>query len=148
MDSKQYASFIRAVELQTVTLATASVRREWSKPEIPHAFVELDVKPRTMEVQDDFFRIRVTFLVSTRTSEMKDSDPVFTLKFSLDLTYSVASLDMHAANPKQKKEVLAYFIRRNVPMNVWPYAREFISSMTVRMGLPALVIATYKVNAQ
>ena len=37
------------------------------------------------------------------------------------------------------------FLSRNVPVNVWPYARELISTMATRLGYPALLIPPYVV---
>ena len=42
-------------------------------------------------------------------------------------------------------EIKDIFLTNNPPLNIWPYAREAISSMTTRMGLPPLIIEPYKV---
>ena len=40
---------------------------------------------------------------------------------------------------------IKFFAQRNVTVNIWPYARELISSLTTRMGYPTLIIEPLKV---
>jgi hypothetical protein len=37
-------------------------------------------------------------------------------------------------------EVISGFLSRHIPLHVWPYVRELVSSMTLRMGLPPLML--------
>lgn len=60
------------------------------------------------------------------------------LKFELRAVYKFESIEEY-----EDKYILK-FIERNIPVNIWPYAREIISSITTRIGYPALVISPYK----
>ena len=42
-------------------------------------------------------------------------------------------------------ELKQRFVERNVPVNVWPYIREIVATMTAKMGLPPLVLPTLKI---
>lgn len=39
------------------------------------------------------------------------------------------------------------FADRNAVFNAWPYWREFVQSMTVRMGLPALTLPVFRIRS-
>lgn len=41
----------------------------------------------------------------------------------------------------------AAFADRNAVFNAWPYWREFVQSMTVRMGLPALTLPVFRIRS-
>lgn len=57
------------------------------------------------------------------------------------LVYSFTDL-----NPLElEEELVLRFINTNVPLNVWPYARSAVTAATAQMGLPPLVLETYKV---
>lgn len=60
------------------------------------------------------------------------------LKFELRAIYKFNSIEDY------EDDYILMFIERNVPINIWPYAREIISSITTRIGYPALVISPYK----
>lgn len=61
------------------------------------------------------------------------------LEFELRVIYKLDDID------KYEDEYILKFIEINLPINIWPYAREIISSMTTRIGYPVLVISPYKV---
>ncbi len=42
------------------------------------------------------------------------------------------------------EDFVEIFKNRNVPVNTWPYFREFIQNMTQRMNLPALTLPLLK----
>ena len=42
-------------------------------------------------------------------------------------------------------DLIRQFLTRNIPINVWPYIRETVSSLTGKMGLPPLLIPTLKI---
>jgi preprotein translocase subunit SecB len=56
------------------------------------------------------------------------------------LTYDVGDHQFDQAN-------LDAFAALNGMFNLWPYVREFVQSMTVRMGLPALTLPVHRPGA-
>lgn len=63
---------------------------------------------------------------------------MLSLEFELRVIYKLDDID------KYEDEYILKFIEINLPINIWPYAREIISSMTTRIGYPVLVISPYK----
>lgn len=58
----------------------------------------------------------------------------FEIEFTYCIEYTKTELD------KFDEAYIKLFTERNVPVNIWPYARELISSLTTRMGYPTLII--------
>lgn len=63
----------------------------------------------------------------------------FEIDFTYCIEYTKTELD------KFDEAYIKFFVQRNVPVNIWPYARELISSLTTRMGYPTLIIEPLKV---
>lgn len=65
---------------------------------------------------------------------------MFLIEVELIAEYNISSI---------KKEIpdaiYQQFIQNNVPVNIWPYAREAIQSGTTKMGYPPLTIRPYRV---
>ena len=99
--------------------------------EVRYAFqskVESNKEEKTISVIDHF----QLFVQKEGVTNLKDS----TVKLSADylLLYSVSSWDGIL------DEHLEAFGKMNGIYNGWPYWREFVQSMTTRMGLPALAL--------
>lgn len=75
-------------------------------------------------------------------------------KFALDIDYeekNMLSLEFELRVIYELDDIANYedeyilkFIEINLPVNIWPYAREIISSITTRIGYPVLVISPYR----
>jgi len=66
-----------------------------------------------------------------------NEESVVSFNFVLNVKYTLEDAS------KYDDIYIEEFINRNLPINVWPYARETISSITTRIGFPALVIEPY-----
>lgn len=106
---------------------------------------DIGFKSGRVEYDSGFLRLRGSFAVNGTVSEEHPVDYLFSLMFDVDLVYSVKDFDTENMSEEELDEMLSAFEHRNVPLNAWPYAREFASSMSVRMGFPALVLPAYKV---
>lgn len=88
------------------------------------------------------FRVRA----NSKETEGEESTQVFLLEFDIEARYSIKSgTEAPSQDFAKYKQELERFASHNLPINIWPYAREFVSSMTVRMGFPPLFIGVYKV---
>lgn len=61
-----------------------------------------------------------------------------TIKFSYRVQYIIKDLN------KYPEEYIKFFMNRNIPVNIWPYARETISSITNKIGYPTINIKPYR----
>jgi len=73
--------------------------------------------------------VTVAFRLAINYDGSEDSDPALFLSARYGLHYRVSE-------PTARKHLEAV-IKRVALLNVWPYWRELVQSLTVRMGLPA-----------
>jgi len=59
---------------------------------------------------------------------------------NISVTYC---LNMHSKE-NFTKEFLEVYQKTSLPLNVWPFVREFINNMTARMNLPPLTLPLFK----
>lgn len=64
----------------------------------------------------------------------EQSQAVFTILVTLEANYTIDHLATFPDN------ALEMFANTNVVLNLWPYLRELVASLTVRMGYPALLL--------
>jgi len=137
-----YSELIKHVELEDIQLINLNCRK-YNVEELKRSItIEIRTKNEVESFTEQQLLINVSFKVIGHEAD-KDENRLFEIDFTFTLKYSLLE-----NNEKFNEEVIDLFVKNNVPLNVWPYARELISSITVRMGLPALVIGTYKILPQ
>lgn len=139
---KRYAELIDGVELLDIYLGSAQFKR--------HAFPDPERFP---DVKATFSGGKtscshcdgelcvdqdVRFLLEEVSKDKKSSRKIFELKGSFTLVY-------HTISPMDD-EIFELFKKRNVPVNLHPYARELIQSMMTRAGLPSFILPALKIK--
>ncbi|MED4019140.1 protein-export chaperone SecB [Sutcliffiella cohnii] len=76
-------------------------------------------------------------LVKVRAKINKDT--IFIIEVELIAEYDTTQIEKEITN-----NVYEAFIENNVPVNLWPYAREAIQSGSTKMGYPPLTIKPYR----
>ncbi|SCL21223.1 hypothetical protein GA0070616_2239 [Micromonospora nigra] len=95
---------------------------------------------------DDFFILEIEYeveiqeLVDGISSEDAQPRKLATIAFKLGSLYR---LDVNGRNPPEGAELYS-FSKTTGTIALYPYAREFVQSMSSRMGLPPLTLATFK----
>lgn len=87
-------------------------------------------------VADGLLTVRLLFSVDVVTRP--DGDSLFSLGFTYRVEYQFDHIELFA------QDMIELFVRSNVAINIWPFARELISSLTTRMGYPALLVEPLK----
>ena len=93
-----------------------------------------------LESHDEAESIIAIGLIQAKASI--EEDIVFLIDVEILAEYDASEMDKPLT-----EEILLRFLQHNVPVNVWPYAREIIHTGTTRMGYPPLVIKPYRVFA-
>lgn len=140
-----YDILIENIEFENITLVRSSVtcykmvqERNNSAPEKANkANVQLKFSTKEFDVLGGIFFVPVTFQVE---ATIDDHEKLFSIEFEMILYYSLK--DINSLDDKRK--LLEKFIENNVPINFWPYAREYVSDLTMRMGFPPLYIPMFK----
>jgi len=142
VDAGVYSQFISAVELQDVVLNSLTLSRYWKEKDFPSS-PEVELKYRMKDPQLDGGVLYIECDFRIKATNQLSNERIFLTNFTYALIYNVKS---EPSFGEEIKEMAQEFARVNALVHVWPYARELTSSLTVRMGMPALVIGTYKVN--
>lgn len=128
VDPRTYNAFVRGVDLDSVVLAAAQITSGAARPNARSTKVKLGADI-TLDSSDE--RGFTALAVLTASFDQAD-ETLGTITASFRLAY-------RSAEPITEP-ILREFGQRNVRANVWPYAREFIQSMTQRMGWPSFVL--------
>lgn len=157
MDNVKYNKLIESIEIKKIELLSLKCHQntnfESKKKSNVDIGISSDVEEFYMKGLDlyVYFNFEITAFHNNDydqkdelTSEnINPEDVLFNISFVLKLKYSLELDDVKDIMIELEKEI-NLFIEKNVPINAWPYARETISSITTRMGFPALVIPPFK----
>lgn len=138
----RYDELIDGIELLDIYLGSAQFKR--------HAFPDPDAYP---EVKASFTTGKssykacdrelcidqeVIFLLEEVTENQKKTRKMYDLKGVFTLIYHISG--------EMDDEIFELFKKRNIPVNLHPYARELIQNMMQRAGLPSFVLPTFKIK--
>lgn len=120
------------LRIMNIHLAESNCRRDLSfKPKQAHVDINIEIKAMN-STKDGLLPFACRFLLTgTDTDQDKES-------FKLDITLvAVYSKKSDYQPSKKEKEV---FGLTNAVFNVWPYLREHVQSMMIKMNLTAFVL--------
>ena len=128
VDPRSYNAFVRGVELRAVTLTSAAVSATRERPKVGSTKVTFgaDIILESSDAQGFTALATITASFSETGAERGSIAATFRLTYTSDEAMT--------------DTLWRDFGPRNVRANVWPYAREFIQSMTQRMGWPSFVL--------
>ena len=129
-----YAAFIRQIELLHIWLHSAHVANMHGPDTPEHVSIQVDSDARC-EARSSGFRAFQCYKLRFQTTD--------TLLAEVEATFG---LDF-ASNESMTDGLFALFGEVNLPVNTWPYLREFVATVLGRMGwtvvtLPALKVGT------
>jgi len=144
--SRVALELIHLVECEAeLNVDLADVSPDWSS----QAYVAFDTHP--FDEPDDLssFRTRADFLAvyvvgfdaqeATDLPDFSEAPPSVYVHGTFALAYEMS-------DPQGiSNEDISHFAFANSTLHAWPYWRELAQSMTTRMGIPPLVIGTYKI---
>jgi hypothetical protein len=78
------------------------------------------------------------------TSPPDDANPAIMIRCKLQLIYEVVSGDMPTTEEVAAQEPA---ITAMISFQAWPYIREYVHAMTLRMGLPPLILQPLVIQA-
>lgn len=76
-------------------------------------------------------------------SSIAEEKTLFKILFILTIDYRIL-IDSFENITSDYESEIERFINKNALINAWPYARELTSTLTTKMGYPALIIPLYK----
>jgi len=156
-----YGEFLKCVEIDYILLRSLVTERVPWRLVPKKAKFEVDITggEEVETVSENHIVIEVRLSIETKqsanhqeTNGNEASDrTVFTIECSFEMGYSLSlspSLKRELSSLEDDgtylKKIVELFARRNCRLNVWPYVREIVQSITTRMGFPPLIIPLYK----
>lgn len=139
LDPQVYNSFIKEIEIRNITLNSLNIHdvNENLSEEIQLS-LSLKFDNSEFKIEDDFLNIYSKFFVTVENENDGTIEKGFNIEFTYKLEYYIENIERFS------EEYIHLFTTKNVPVNVWPYARELISSLTTRIGYPTLIIEPLK----
>lgn len=132
MTPQVYNAFINGVDLVSVRLSGAEIRAR-STPERKQLLPSVEQTSRF--VNEDGHVVLFHELTFSGKYEDEDESAVV-IRAEFEVRYSTAE--------RMTKEMFSEFRQRNLPLNTWPYFREFVHAALARAGWPVLVLPVYK----
>lgn len=140
MDTQRYKKFIENMEIMAINLKELKVTDVNLKVDRDALTVTVGYDDKGYQKNGEELEVFPCFLIEVESDSNKES------AFKIEIQYSVL---YHIENLMQfGEEYIDIFLNTNVPVNIWPYGREFISSLTTKMGFQPLLIKPMVVNAK
>lgn len=137
MSSVAYRRLVESVELDELALLVFEHHRE------AEAHPPFKVSSEFTTSLEDCPDGKITALANFHLKAVSDAtnSEEMLMKMVWQLIYSFSCGEDLEVDIELKQK----FVERNVPVNVWPYIREIVATMTAKMGFPPLVLPTLKI---
>ncbi|ABA88047.1 hypothetical protein Pcar_0790 [Syntrophotalea carbinolica DSM 2380] len=139
---KKYSEFIGSIELVDIYLSSTQYKRlAFPDPKIyPKFTANFGLGKVASKLKNEFLEINqeINFSVEEVSEDEKKTRKVFDLKAKYLLLYHTEM--------KADEDLLEMFQKRNVPMNLHPFARELIQSSMAKTGLPPFTLPVLKIK--
>lgn len=130
------------VEIETVRLLESNAWCRAVREELP-GNVDIGIRPiSTLDRKKGTVLVRVHLVVSAQYDTSESTEEPLRIEATFLLQYRLAS------TAGLRKENVEAFGELNGVFNVWPYWREYVQSMTTRMGLPSLTMPSLKLSGR
>jgi preprotein translocase subunit SecB len=131
-----YRELINSIEIKKINLLELNMKRFWDQP---NERLDVQVHPSFDLISFNRNTIETQAKISIKTI-LEESEEVF---FSIDAVYQVI-YEIEEEIENVNEEIIELFVNQNLPINIWPYIRELVSTNTTKMGLPPLVLGVLK----
>lgn len=131
-----YNEFIRQIELSNIYLIQSTIVRDrmpTMQVDVPLKFT-IDRKALKFEILEDGFISKIKLDINLLDEE---SDKPFA-------TIKTVWAAIYISKQEITREIYEVFKERNVPVNIWPYFREYVYSTISRMHLPQLTLPVFR----
>lgn len=131
-DLQSYNTFVSQIEIEDIRMLSAKV----DILDYSYFPSSAEVKWRTRasyEKGEEKFNVSHRYNVTIWDEETNDA------KAKISVTFHVA----YSSKIPISDDLFEIFKIRNLPLNTWPYFREFIHNITMRVGWPPFIAPTY-----
>ena len=133
LTAEVYNAFIAELDLVSIRLVRAQIEAR-STPERRHLIPTLSEPGARYENQDG--HVLVFHELGFTGTYHDETDTAVSIQAEFEVKYSSAQ--------RMSDQLFAEFQRRNLPLNTWPYFREFVHAALARAGWPVFVLPVYR----
>jgi len=131
---KEYNNFVKQIEVDDIRMVSAKV----DILDYSYSPSSAEVKWRTKasyEQVEEQFNVFHRYNVTIWDKETKEAKAKISATFLVSYSSKIPISD----------DLFEIFKVRNLPLNTWPYLREFVHNAIMRMGWPPFIAPTYVV---
>lgn len=132
-----YRKLVEAVELHELALIDLVHHRDVEVT--PPLAVTHELKTRLETISAEKIAAIAEFVLRAKPQD-GDNDQV-----SIRMTWRLVYVLNAGEGYEPSEDLGRQFVERNVPINLWPYVRETVATLTAKMGLMPLVLPTLKI---
>lgn len=147
-DSEQYWDFLQRVSLSAINLKSLS----FEKPNLPgNVSIDLNSDEIAYHMDDNGIlhaqlEVELTIRKHVPHDNQGSDDPADCESQEEGVTFLGVTFEIQydmVSEERPSDEIISKLFNMHIPLHVWPYVRELISSMTLRAGLPPLMLPLY-----
>lgn len=127
-----YNAFIAGLDLVSVRLAGAEIRA----PSTPGRRQLLPTIEQSARFTHEDEHVVIVHVLTFAGSYEGEDEPAVFIRAEFEVRYSTPE--------RMTRQIFTEFRRRNLPLNTWPYFREFVHAVLARTGWPVFVLPVYK----
>jgi preprotein translocase subunit SecB len=133
VDVETYRDFLKCIEIENVYLKSLSVLRK-NDPG-PDGVLTITYGPDSHTLDEMLLNVLFSTRVKaeSRVSSSDKRQTIATMK-----TLHVVKYKLKIENPDEA--LINFFVQNNVIVNVWPYVRELVQSLSYRLDIPPIVL--------
>jgi preprotein translocase subunit SecB len=138
---EEYNRFVHSLELLNIYIEALSFKKTGDVPENDQIPIKVTLKPTKnayRETEENTYEISHTVLFRLEYIENAKKEKFFELKATYKLVYR--------SKVKLTDEIFKIFVKKNVPINVFPFLRETVHNCMYRAGLPPLLLPLVKLD--
>ena len=134
---EEYREFIQGLSVKNIyAKSLRSVCLQEGLQPGPNKGLEMKEDVQYKVLEGDAFKVYQTYKLSIMEKVEKESIP----RLEIECEYVV----LYEAQVPMTDELFAVFSDINVPLNTWPYFREYVHSSFQRLNVPAFILPPFK----
>ncbi|MDU2163094.1 hypothetical protein [Intestinibacter bartlettii] len=140
IEKTKYKELAESVDIASIDLCELLVKDIKKDMAIQSQSIEIEHKSKMTKykLENEKLKVFIETSIQGLSEEIKEENKrVFYLEFTYCIEYNVED--------SFRFEDIYYelFAMKNAPVNLWPYMRELIHSLSIRMGIPEIIIPPY-----
>jgi len=135
VDRKAYRDFIVGLQLRDISVRRSATQRLAGIVDLSRK-VDVNINEKASYTMQDENTCDVVQAYSLQLNYQGEKTPLLTIECDFDVVYRVAKPMTDA--------YFEIFRKTSLPLNTWPFWREFVHSAFLRMGLPPYMLPVVK----